>query len=70
MNHADEIVEDLIRHVFVKNASVSELDHVVLSALSSRHNPSGTYVMRISPKSGRPVFGHREVNSGQRIAIS
>ena len=29
VNHADEIVEDLIRHVFVKNASVSELDHVV-----------------------------------------
>ena len=27
-------------------------------------------VMRISPKSGSPVLGHTEVNSGQRIAIS
>ena len=26
--------------------------------------------MRISPKSGRPVFGQTEVNSGQRMAIS
>ena len=26
--------------------------------------------MRISPKSGRPVFGQTEVNSGQLIAIS
>src|SRR6478735_2066190 len=26
--------------------------------------------MRITPKSGRPVFGHIEVNSGQSIAIS
>lgn len=26
--------------------------------------------MRMTPKSGRPVFGHIEVNSGQSIAIS
>jgi hypothetical protein len=26
--------------------------------------------MRISPKSGNPVFGHTDVNSGQRIATS
>src|SRR5829696_1087956 len=26
--------------------------------------------MRITPKSGSPVFGHIEVNSGQSIAIS
>src|SRR3990170_6184511 len=30
----------------------------------------GTYVMRISPKSGSPVLGHTEVNSGHAIAIS
>jgi hypothetical protein len=30
----------------------------------------GTYVMRISPKSGSPVLGHTDVNSGQSIAIS
>src|SRR5215510_3646274 len=34
------------------------------------HVRSGTYRIRISPKSGRPVFGHIEVNSGQLIAIS
>ena len=26
--------------------------------------------MRISPKSGRPVFGHTDVNSGQVMTIS
>jgi hypothetical protein len=30
----------------------------------------GTYVIRISPKSGRPVFGQTEVNSGHEIATS
>src|SRR5437868_13804357 len=31
---------------------------------------AGTYAMRISPKSGNPVFGHTDVNSGQLMAIS
>jgi hypothetical protein len=31
---------------------------------------AGTYVIRISPKSGSPVFGQTDVNSGQLIAIS
>src|SRR5215203_5339710 len=31
---------------------------------------AGTYVMRIVPKSGSPVLGHIDVNSGQSIAIS
>ena len=30
----------------------------------------GTYVIRISPKSGKPVMGQTDVNSGQLIAIS
>src|ERR1700674_4422876 len=31
---------------------------------------AGTYVIRISPKSGNPVFGQTDVNSGQLMAIS
>ena len=33
--------------------------------LSSTHSASGTYSTRMVAKSGCPVFGHRQVNSGQ-----
>jgi len=36
----------------------------ILSDLSSAQYLSGTYLMVIVPKSGSPVFGQTEVNSG------
>ena len=66
----DKIVEDLVGHRLVEDAAIAEPDDVVLQRFQLDAAIAGTYVMRISPKSGRPVFGQTEVNSGQLIAIS
>ena len=60
-----QVVEDPVGHRLVKVAFVAERPEVELSDLSSTQVRPGTYRIVTVAKSGWPVLGHRQVNSGQ-----
>jgi hypothetical protein len=55
----DQVAEDPVDHVLVKNAQVPVSQEVFLQGLELE-----------APKSGSPVLGQIEVNSGTVIVIS
>ena len=59
-----------IDHVLIENAEISILQHVHLERLQFQAVLSGTYRSVSFPKSGSPVFGQTDVNSGIDISIS
>ena len=66
-----EIARIMVGDAFVEDCLGFETRAGSTSTPSVRYTSDRvTYRMRIVPKSGSPFLGHREVNSGQSMAIS
>jgi hypothetical protein len=65
----DELIGDLIRDRFVEGAARAKRDDVELQRLQLHAQPIRDVLKESVAKSGCPVFGHTQVNSGMRMRI-